>query len=420
MKSYIIKYKNSGFESSVELPGSKSISNRLLIMKALSGSNIHFKNLSESDDTRLLKRLLKIIRVCAKSDIPTVIYTENAGTVMRFLTAYLSQKEGKWLITGNKRMQNRPLKALVNALTGLGADIKYIDKEGFPPLLIREKQTLKGGTVVIDASISSQFVSALMLIAPYLDSPLNIVFKEKPVSFSYIKMTAELMKKAGVEVLCSGSEVAVPSGNYTLDETGVEKDWSSAAFWYQMTAIAKKGKIFMPGLNKNSLQGDKILATLFEKLGVSTTFEKDGVLIKYSGNEVKELEYDFSGCPDIVPAVMATCAAKGIKALFKGIEHLRHKESDRIEKMNMELKKAGAVITKQNSGYVLLPTKTTSQNPVFDTHGDHRLAMSLAPLAQMFDSVTVNNPGVVSKSYPQYWKQLLKTGAFRIEEAEQQ
>ncbi len=415
MKSYILTNNKKPFCGTVELPASKSISNRLLIMKALSDNPVHFNNLSDSDDTQLLKRLLKIIRVCAKSDIPTVVHTGNAGTVMRFLTAFLAQTEGKWLLTGNARMLERPIAQLVDTLNGLGADIKYMGNRGYPPLLINGKNNLDGGNVAIDASVSSQFVSALMMIAPYLNTPLKIVFKQKPVSFPYIKMTAELMQEADTEVIYNEKEIRISNGKYGLKETAVEKDWSSAAFWYQTVAIDKKSEIFFPGLTQKSIQGDKILVDIFKKLGVTTTFEKDGALIKYSGNPVNILEYDFSCCPDIVPAVMATCAAMQIKAVFQGIEHLRHKESDRIEKMNLELKKAGATIIKQGKGYVLLPSKRLEINPVFDTHNDHRIAMSLAPLSIIFNKITINNPDVVTKSYPQYWNQLEKTGIIKID-----
>ncbi len=385
-------------------------------MKALSASPVHFKNLSDSGDTVMLKRALKIIRVCAKSSIPTVIYTGNAGTVTRFLTAYLAQYEGKWLLTGNKRMNDRPISMLVDALNMLGADIKYTGNKTSPPLLINGTK-LSGGTVAMEASKSSQFISALMLIAPYLNNPLRIVFDEKPVSFPYIVMTARLMEGSGVDVRYSEKEVSVSNGDYNLTGTDVEKDWSSAAFWYQTVALDKKSRIFLKGLSPDSIQGDKILVDVFEKLGVSTKFEKGGATISYSGDITKLFEYDFSDCPDIVPPVMAACAASGIKAIFKGIEHLRHKESDRIEKMNTELNKTGASIVKQNDNYLLLPGKRTQETIVFDTHGDHRIAMSLAPLSIVFNKITINNPEVVEKSYPQYWNQLANSGIVTVKKA---
>ena len=414
MKRITVTYHGSSFEGTLNIPGSKSISNRLLIMKALEQSPVHFPGLSDADDTVRLRQSLKMIKTCKRSGIPMVVDTGHAGTVMRFLTAFLAQYPGKWLLTGSERMQQRPIGGLVDILKQMGAETEYTKKEGNPPLLITGKR-LSGGEYEPEASISSQFITALMLIAPRLKTALTLHFKEEPVSFSYIGMTAKLMERTGADIEVTPKKITIKPSAYKLKQIAVEPDWSSAAFWYELVAVAGNIKITLPGLTVDSIQGDRALADVFTYLGVTTDEDEQGITLYKNGKTKKTLDYNYSNCPDIVPAVMATCSALGVRAVFRGIEHLRYKESDRIEKMQQELGKTGTEIVAEGDTYKLIPGKNPQKPLTFETHNDHRLAMSLAPLAAAYKEVTVSDPGVVVKSYPGYWKELEKTG-FTIKE----
>jgi len=409
-----ISYNNKKeLAGTYNLPASKSISNRLLVMRALQRSKVLFDNLSEAEDTYMMRLYLSFINTCAGSDIPLSLDTHNAGTVFRFLLAYLSRQDGKWLLTGGERMRQRPIGALVDALRSLGADIKYTEKEGFPPLLIHGKK-LNGGVVELNASSSSQYVSALMLIAPSLPGGLTIRLKSEPVSSAYIDMTATLMQNFGAKVSISGKEVQVEEGNYHIEKVRVEPDWSAAAFWYEMVAFSPGAEVFLPGLSENSVQGDRFLTSVFEKLGVQSDFRDEGLVLNHTGKVAKTIDFDYTHAPDIVPSVMVACAGLGVEGRFSGIEHLRIKESDRISSMQKELGKIGAEIVQEGESYRLIPGSKSESNLVFNSHGDHRMAMSLAPLAMKFGTVAVKEPDVVKKSYPGFWDELKKTGAFTL------
>ncbi len=383
-------------------------------MRSMARSKVIFKNLSDAEDTIRLKKMLKLIKSCATSNIPMVVDAGNAGTVMRFLTAFLSQFPGTWLLTGNKRMQERPIGVLVEALQLLGADIKYLEKSGTPPLYILGKD-IKGGKIKINTTtISSQFITALMLIAPYLKGGLQIIFDTKPISFSYITMSAKLMEMSGITVDLKADLLTIPEGKYRLKPFTIEADWSSAAYWYQTVAYGKNNSILLNGLINSSLQGDKALIEIFNMLGVNTIFKNNGVLIKKGEKVAQVMDYNFSDCPDIVPTVLATCAALKVKGIFRGIEHLRYKESDRIEKMQNELIKIGATLYKEKDYYILASGKTGKYFPVFDTYGDHRLAMCFAPLTLIYDKIQINNADVVIKSYPTFWRQFAQTKLINI------
>jgi 3-phosphoshikimate 1-carboxyvinyltransferase len=409
-----INYHKKKLEGTCGLPASKSISNRLLIMRALERSKVLFDNLSEAEDTYMMRLYLSFINTCAGSEIPLTLDTHNAGTVFRFLLAYLARQEGRWLLTGQERMRQRPVGALVEALRSLGAEIKYTEKEGFPPLIILGKP-LRGGEVNLNASSSSQYLSALMLIAPYLPGGLTIHLQSEPVSTSYIEMTATLMENFGASVSLSGKTVRVEEGTYKVEKVRVEPDWSAAAFWYEMVAFSPDADLLLPGLPPDSVQGDRFLVEVFEKLGVLSRFEENGLRLTRSGNAPENIDFDFTNAPDIVPAVMATCAGLGVEGRFSGIEHLRIKESDRILSMEQELDKIGAKIVQEGNTYRVIPGKKQGVHPVFNSHGDHRIAMSLAPLAIPLETVSVENPDVAKKSYPGYWEELEKTGLFTLD-----
>ncbi len=412
MKKTCISKKNINLQTQIKLPASKSISNRLLMMRSLERAKLHFDNLSEAEDTYMMRLYLSFINTCADSVIPLNLDAHNAGTVFRFLTAYLSQKSGKYLLTGFERMKQRPVGKLVDALRTLGANIRYTEKEGYPPLLI-EGNHLVSKDIEIDAGSSSQFISALMLIAPHLPQGLRILLKGKTVSRSYIDMTAALMRNFGINVTVTDKVIEVKPGIYEIKPFRVESDWSSAAFWYQMVAFLPQAEVLLPGLEKNSLQGDRFLAEVFAALGVKTEFLDGSIFISHHSKPQNEIDFDFTDAPDIVPSVMTACAALGVKGRFRGIEHLRIKESDRIATMQEELGKIGAKITKEKENYLLLPGDN-HESLTFNSHDDHRLAMCLAPLALIYDKVEIINPDVVNKSYPDYWDDLKNSDVFSL------
>jgi 3-phosphoshikimate 1-carboxyvinyltransferase len=290
-------------------------------------------------------------------------------------------------------------------------EIGFTEKDNFTPLRIVGSD-VNGGTVDVDASSSSQFVTALMLIAPYLEQGLEIRLTKKTVSFSYIEMTQKLMREFGVAVEISENKIWVNPGEYQMKPYPIEPDWSSASYWYEVAALSESADIFLEGFLDESVQGDRIVATLFEQLGVSTHFEDKGIRLKSTANVVSSFSYDFTACPDLVPAILATCAGKGVRANITGVEHLRFKESDRLAALQTELQKTGSVLKRKGSTYELLPsTNRLSQTDcVFDSHGDHRLAMALAPLALTSASVKINNPEVVGKSYPGFWEDMDSVG----------
>lgn len=348
-----------------------------------------------------------MINRCEISGIPMVVDIKNAGTVARFLTVLLAFRDGLWLLTGNSRMKQRPIVGLVDALRLLGADITYTEANGFLPIRIMGTD-IRGGEVDIDVTKSSQYVSALMMIGPYLEEGLSLNFIGHPVSFPYIEMTTKLMSTYGANVSLTKKSVAVKHGVYNFCDSVIEPDWSSASYWYEVVALAEKGDIFIPGLQKNSIQGDQVLSDVFKQLGVITTFTKDGIRITKSRNVVEEFVYDFEGCPDIVPAVMATCAALGVNSKFININHLAYKESNRIESLSTELLKIGAIIKKNNNSYSLSVIEIPHNELIFDTHQDHRIAMCLAPLVLKYDKIEIRNPEVVNKSYPEFWDDFKK------------
>ncbi len=399
---------------SVELPASKSISNRLLMMRYIAKSSAKIYNLSQAEDTVLLENTLSALasRNASTFDNPFMIDTGNAGTVYRFLTALLATMPGRWFLTGSVRMMQRPIAPLVDALRSLGADISYAGIVGFPPLVIDGKNLL-GGQVIIDASQSSQFVSALMMIAPLLENGLSIIRHGKPSSEPYIIMTSKLMQKCGVEVIVKHDSIVVSRGEYCFEETNVENDWSSAAFWYEIALLIPDSEFLLKSLNYSVLQGDAILHEFFNTLGVITAYTSDGLLIRRVSQPPASFEADCSGCPDIVPPLAAGCAGSGIKAILKGVETLRYKESDRIEGLLSGLKQINQNIFCTSSGELVIPENFKpigGTSLSFHSHGDHRMAMAFAPLSAISGKVSIEQPDVVSKSYPGFWNSLKQAG----------
>lgn len=404
---YTIKPPVSSLQGSIQLPASKSISNRALIINALSYSNQEIKNLSDCDDTRVM--------VQALNSNGNAFDVGAAGTAMRFLTAFLSKIVGEWTITGSNRMKQRPIALLVNALNSIGANIQYLEKEGFPPLRILGS-ALTGGEITLDGSVSSQYISALLMVAPTMEKGLTFTLTGTVISKPYIALTLKIMSDFGVETKWIGNTIKVKPQAYRSVSYAVESDWSAASYWYEILSLCGKGEIFLNGLQKNSPQGDAKLAELFLNLGVRTSYEKDGVFLTASGNYAPKLVYNFVDQPDIAQTLVVTCCLKNVPFCFSGLQSLKIKETDRIAALINEMKKLGYVLEETAPGVLEWSGQCCSpdKEPIIKTYEDHRMAMAFAPVAFLCQ-VSIEEPQVITKSYPTYWDDLKSVG-FEITE----
>lgn len=400
--------------TAVCLPASKSISNRVSILNALSSSPQPLHNLSDCDDTNVLLNALR-------SDAET-IDIRAAGTAMRFLTAYFSGRSGKRTLTGTERMRNRPIRVLVDALRMVGAQIDYTEKEGFPPLSITGRP-LCGGEAVLDGSVSSQYVSALLMIAPTMKKGLQLHLTGELVSEPYLRLTIELMRSFGVIVSGGGRFFSVEPQEYSPVPFTVESDWSAASYWYEIAALSDKPvDIELKGLFPDSLQGDAAIATLFELFGIRTIFTSSGVrLAKQSGDVLPDrFEYDCIHIPDMAQTLAVTCAMLNIPFCLRGLQSLRIKETDRLAALRIELQKLGVVASERDGKILEWDGKRhdTASLPVIATYDDHRMAMAFAPAAlRRREGVVITDAEVVSKSYPHFWDNL-GTAGFTVERRE--
>jgi 3-phosphoshikimate 1-carboxyvinyltransferase len=397
--------------TNIKLPASKSISNRSLIIYALSNQKTLPTNLSDCDDTQVLAAALR--------DMPETINIHAAGTAMRFLTAYLSVTPGEHLLTGTERMKHRPIGELVDALHYLGADITYTEEKGFPPLYIKGRQ-LEGGTLEIPGNLSSQFISALLLIGPVLKNGLIIKLKGTIISRPYIDLTLWTMREYGAKADWTDIDTITVAGTpYQSRPYFIENDWSSASYWYEAITLSKnsQSRIQLEGLMDGSKQGDSVVKYIFNLLGIKTSFastqtgETTTVTLKRYPCLLPRLEYDFKGSPDLAQTLVTCCCGMNIPFRFTGLSNLRIKETDRIAALEKELRKLGFVL-KDEKGDTLYWTGErceASFEPI-DTYEDHRMALSFAPLSAIFPGLRINHPEVVSKSYPNYWKDLLAAG----------
>jgi 3-phosphoshikimate 1-carboxyvinyltransferase len=379
----------------ISLPASKSISNRALILDALSYSPYDIENLADCDDTNVL--------VSALDSNSTTFDIGAAGTTMRFLTAFLSKTVGEWVITGSERMKQRPIKLLVDALNGLGARIEYLENDGYPPLKI-VGSALVGGEIHLKGNVSSQYISALMMIAPCMLKGLKIVLEGKIISRPYINMTMQMMDEYGIDVDFLGNIIQIEPQEYQPIPYKVESDWSAASYWYEILSLVGKGGVFLKGLGENSYQGDSKVADLFEQLGVKTTYMEDGVLLSPNGELTTRMEYDFTDEPDLTQTFAVTCCLKGIPFKFSGLETLKIKETDRIAALINELAKLGYVVYEPAESQLAWDGERCEPvSPIsIATYHDHRMAMAFAPAA-LVTPIIVENPQVVTKSYPGFW-----------------
>lgn len=402
-----LKHPTSSLNASITLAGSKSISNRVLIIRALTTTPFDIHRVANAKDTRLLQELL--------TTDTDVLDAGAAGTTFRFLTAYLAFKQGTQVLTGSPRMKERPIGVLVDALRQLGASIEYLERDGYPPLRISSPTSVPESNVLrISAGTSSQYISALLMIAPTLPNGLELVLEGKVVSRPYIEMTLRLMAYFGVQHTWENATIRIVPQAYTPRNFTVEADWSAASYYYSMAALSKSADLTLHGLYKDSLQGDAILPDIYETLGVYTQFHESGIRLTKAGhNKTSEFEWDFLRCPDLAQTLAVTCAGLGIPGMFSGVETLRIKETDRIGALREELAKTSVEVTPISTGqqeqFKLSGRARWEEPPVFQTYEDHRMAMAFAPLA-LLKPICIADPEVVEKSYPDFWKDLQQLG----------
>ena len=420
------QYRISGPETlrtTVSLPASKSISNRALIIYALSGGGIPSdhcrqpRNLSDCDDTQVM--------IDALRDMPETIDIRGAGTAMRFLTAFLAATDnGTHTLTGTKRMQHRPIKILVDALRKMGADIEYLGEQGFPPLRIKGKR-LEGGELEIAGNMSSQFVSALLMVGPALEKGLTVRLTGDIISRPYIDLTLCTMREFGADAdWTSVDTITVAPKHYVNKDYLIENDWSAASYWYEMVALSKDqdAEVRLEGLMDGSKQGDSGVRYIFSLLGVRTIFaskipgKPTTVTIKKSPHRVPRLEYDFINAPDLAQTFVVTCALMGVPFRFTGLQTLKIKETNRIEALKREMRKLGYVVRDDNGSVLEWNGERCAPqaDAPIDTYDDHRMALAFAP-ASLRQPVVINHPTVVTKSYPHFWDDLAMAG-FIIEQ----
>jgi 3-phosphoshikimate 1-carboxyvinyltransferase len=398
-------------KSEISITGSKSETNRLLLLQALF-PNITLENTSNSDDSEVMQKAL-----ATESQIPVsssqLIDIHHAGTAMRFLTAYFAVNEGREVVlTGSQRMTERPIKVLVEALQQLGAQISYEKEDGFPPIRIKG-QKITNNKVSIPANVSSQYISALLLVAPKLENGIELTLVGEITSIPYIKMTLALLSEIGVKTTFENNIITVEpfTINNKPQTLTVESDWSSASYFFSIVALSEIGtQITLSSYKQNSLQGDSALVDIYSKMGVETHFEENKItLVKQSNFKLETLNLDLNKTPDIAQTIVVTCLGLGIGCHLTGLHTLKIKETDRLEALRIELTKLGANISVTNDSLTLVASKEINSNVKIATYNDHRMAMAFAPLAIKVP-ICIENAEVVSKSYPDFWKDLENLG----------
>ncbi|AOW21585.1 3-phosphoshikimate 1-carboxyvinyltransferase [Urechidicola croceus] len=394
-----LQHHTQPLNGTIQITGSKSESNRLLILQKFY-NNLEIENLGNSDDAQLMQKAL------ASNEVEVDIH--HAGTAMRFLTAYFSITEGReTILTGSKRMKERPIKLLVDALKSLGADIEYLENEGYPPIKLIGKK-LTENKVKINGSVSSQYISALLLIAPSLENGIEIEFEGKVTSIPYIKMTLGLLSELGIENSWDGKKVSVNPKTVIENTTAeVESDWSSASYYYSFVALSEDSDITLKSYKKNSLQGDSALAKLYKDFGVETTFFDHSINLKKISKSKSHIEFDLASSPDIAQTIAVTCFGLGISCDLTGLHTLKIKETDRLVALKVEIEKLGGEVEITDNSLHLKPSKSINKDVLISTYNDHRMAMAFAPLL-LKTSLEIEDANVVSKSYPDFWNDIEK------------
>lgn len=400
----------SSLNGKVFLEASKSISNRILLIKALSNQDFKIENLSNADDTVLMSDLIK------NYQNRTEIDCHHAGTTLRFLTAFLSIKKGEWIVKGSERMHLRPIGPLIDSLTKLGANITYINKANHPPLRITGTN-LSGDDIEIKGDISSQYISALLMIAPTLNNGLKLKITSKILSRPYIQMTLSLMHQMGIHYSWKGSRIEIKNQIYNCNNFTVENDWSAASFWYSFAALSENSKIEIPLLFNSSIQGDSFLSKIYLKFGVNTSFTENGITIQKLNPSESKIKLDLTDYPDLALSIAITCAGLGVNTFLYGLESLKHKESDRLLMIKNELEKFNIKSEIDSSSIKIKEGQIlTSPTQVIETHNDHRIPMSIAPLCLKVETIKFDSKNVVNKSYPKFWDDLELLGINCVED----
>lgn len=403
-------YPPNSLYNTVKLPGSKSISNRALILNALSLSNYEIENLSVCEDTRVIKD--------AFASNTNEFDVRAAGTAMRFLAAFLACVEGEWILKGTERMHQRPIHPLVDTLITLGAQIEYLGNKGYPPLKIKGRK-LEGGEVYLTANVSSQFISALIMIAPTMKFGLTLHLEREVISRPYIHLTQKMMSDYGVRIKWIENTIKVEPQPYIATPYSVESDWSAASYWYSFVALMPEAEVRLKGLTKESMQGDANIINLFADLGVSTGFEEYGVILRKKNVVRGKFFHNFINEPDLAQTFAVTCCLLNIPFFFSGLQTLKIKETDRIFALITELEKLGYVLRETENGILEWDGERclTDETIVIETYDDHRMAMAFAPASIVFKNMYINHPEVVTKSYPTFWDDLIQ-GGFKLNETD--
>jgi len=413
-KSLILTHPSQEIKGTVQLTGSKSESNRALIIQALSKGTVKVENLSEAADTVTLKAAL-VKAQDTSTDLKT-IDIGPAGTAMRFLTSYLNLIKGNFVLTGTERMQQRPIGILVDALKDLGADIHYENKSGYPPIKIEGGMIQGKDKISIQGNISSQYISSLLLIASSLKKGLTLDIQGELTSRPYVTMTLEMLKECGIAYDFNQNSIHIAKQPFQESVIYVEPDWSAASYWYSIVALSKNGHIVLPGLKQHSLQGDMEIVEIMTHFGVESSFESDGLHLKKVALNSDKTLFDFKECPDLAQTVVVVASALKKDVSFTGLETLKIKETDRILALQTEIAKFVAELIADGETYHLKTENVSDpRNLTISTYEDHRMAMAFAPLALVFQQVIIEEPEVVEKSYPMFWDHLQQQG-FSISE----
>jgi len=411
MASITLSHPSKKIQANIALTGSKSESNRALILQALSHGLVSVKNLSEAADTQTL---FGILNTQKHTQITQVFDVGPAGTAMRFLTALLATQPGEYTLTGSQRMKERPIGILVDALQKLGSHITYLEKEGFPPLLIKGPFEQKENHIRIKGNTSSQYISALLLIAPILPKGLCLEIEGDLISKPYLEMTLAMLQEVGIQHRWESNQICIEKQEFKPSTLIVEPDWSAASYWYALAALAQEAIVSLPYLQAYSLQGDSKITELMANFGITSQFKNGELLLTKESKTPERKIFDLKECPDLAQTLIVCCAAIGHEATFTGLETLKIKETNRVKALQTELAKIGVTLIEKNLSYKLDCTHRVLPKKIqIATYEDHRMAMAFAPLALLIDEVEILDPEVVAKSYPHFWDDL-KTAGFEI------
>lgn len=405
MSTILLKKKKINTNALIQLTGSKSESNRALILAALSNGKVKINNLSTAADTVTLNHILN--HQCETDEVNV----GPAGTAMRFLTAYYAIKNNKITLTGSDRMKQRPIGILVNALRDLGASITYVENDGFPPIAFDGIFIQKTNNIKIKGNISSQYITALLLIANSLPNGLNLEIEGELTSKPYVKMTLAMLAQCGILHQWKNNIISIANQKFIETTLTIEPDWSAASYWYMVLAFAEESCITLPNLKKHSLQGDSAITKIMENFGISSAFDGDNLIIKNKNKDFKAQLFDLNECPDLAQSIIVTCAVLGVDASFSGLETLKIKETNRIAALQNELAKIGVILNENQKIYQLYCSqKKYPKKLTIKTYEDHRMAMAFAPLAMVIDEVEIEKAMVVEKSYPMFWEDFTSLG----------